>query len=381
MTSSRALVHVLDDCDASTLECVARLLERAGRWGWRQRVVCVEPGLLDRVRGRLGCPVGVAARRFGCTALGALSLRRCVADLEPNLMLAWGASAAATCRAARPDVALAVVLRNFSPAAQLSRWVRAVADGATALVASSQLLRRRLIEAGADPRQCRLIRPPVSFGLLRTVDAARMAAELLPAGGAPVLLMPAPPSRIGGHRYGVWAAGLLQQRWADLRVIAPGSSPEQRRLRRFAEGIGLEEMTVFTGDRYDWPELLAVADVVLAPATGDVDTTPLAWAMAAGVPIVGTATPATKELIVPGRTGLLAEPKVLPSLTSMVMRVMDQPSVRRHIVEQARSLAFELFTGAGFDAAWQGLCEQLAPRRSPVGRAQRLAVAGQVAER
>ena len=245
------------------------------------------------------------------------------------------------------------------------------------MVAPSQLLRRRLIEAGANPAQCRLIRPPVDFALLQSVDAERVAAELALPGGAPVLLMPGPPGRTGGHRYGVWAAGLLQQRWADVRVIVPGSSQEQRRLRRFAEGIGLEHMTVFTGDRYDWPELLAVADVVLLPATGDVDTTPLAWAMAAGVPIVGTATPAVEELIVAGRTGLLAEPRVLPSLTSMVMHVMDEQSVRRRIVEQARSVAFELFSGAGFDAAYHSLCEELASRRSPLGQAQRLAVSGQ----
>jgi glycosyltransferase involved in cell wall biosynthesis len=175
----------------------------------------------------------------------------------------------------------------------------------------------------------------------------------------------------------VWAAGLLQQRWTDLRVIVPGSSQEQRRLRRFAEGIGLADMTVFTGDRYDWPELLAVADVLLMPATGDVDTTPLAWAMAAGVPIVGTATPAVKELIVAERTGLLAEPRVLPSLVSMVMHVMDEQSVRRRIVEQARSLAFELFSGAKFDAAYHSFFEELAARRPPSGRVQRPAVAGQ----
>jgi glycosyltransferase involved in cell wall biosynthesis len=377
MTPSRALVHVLADCDAPTLDCVARLGERALQWGWQQRVVCLEPTLVDRVRSRLGCLVCVAARRFGWTGLGAVSLRRCVAGLDVRLMVAWGAGAAATCRAGRPDVALVVVLHDLAPAGRLSRWVRSVADERVALVAPSQLLRRRLIEAGANPRRCRLIRPPVDSERLRSVDAERVAAELALPGGSPVLLMPGPPSRTGGHRYGVWAAALLQQRWADVRIIVPGSSPEQRRLRRFAEGIELGGMTVFTGDRYGWPELLAVADVLLVPATGDVDTTPLAWAMAAGVPIVGTATPAVEELIAAGRTGLLAEPRVLPSLTSMVMRVMDEQAVRRRIVEQARGVAFELFHGAGFDAGYHSLFDELVPQRSPLGRVQRLAASGQ----
>ena len=377
MTPSRALVHVLADCDAVTLACVARLGERASEWGWQQRVVCLEPTLVDRVRGRLGCPVRLAARRFGWTGIDAVSLRRCVADLDLRWMVAWGAGAAATCRAGRPDVALAVVLRDLTPARRLSRWVRSVPDGRVSLVAPSQLLRRRLIEAGADPRQCRVIRPPVNSDGLKSIDAERVSTELALPGKAPVLLMPGPPSRTGGHRYGVWAAALLQQRWADLRIIVPGSSPEQRRLRRFAEGIELAGMTVFTGDRYGWPELLAVADVLLVPATDDVDTTPLAWAMAAGVPIVGTATPAVEELIVAGRTGLLAEPRVLPSLTSMVMRVIDEQAVRRRIVEQARNVAFELFRGTGFDAAYHSLFEELAPRRTPLGGAQRLAAFSQ----
>jgi len=377
MTPPRALVHVLADCDAAILDCVARLGERASGWGWQQRVVCLEPTMLNRVRSRLGCPVHLAASRFGWTALGALSLRRCVADLDLRSMLAWGPAAVATCRAARPDVPVAAVVRDVASASRLSRWVRAVANADTILVAWSQFVRRRLIEAGANPSQCRLIRPPVDFALLRSVDAERVAAELGLPGGAPVLLMPGAPSRTGGHRYGVWAAGLLQQRWGDLRVIVPGSSPEQRRLRRFAEGIGLEGMTVFTGDRYGWPELLAVADVLLVPATGDVDTTPLAWAMAAGVPIVGTAIPAVEELIVAGRTGLLTEPRVLPSLTSMVMHAMDEQSVRRRIVEQARSLAFELFSGAVFDGAYHSLFEELTARRSPLGQVQQLAGSGQ----
>ena len=107
--------------------------------------------------------------------------------------------------------------------------------------------------------------------------------------------------------FATWAAVVLMQRDDSLRLIVPGVSSERQRLQRLLQSLRLPHLALFTHRTQAFEVLLAVADVVVVAAVDDVATTPLAWAMAAGIPIVSTAVGGVPEILSDGKEALLVE--------------------------------------------------------------------------
>lgn len=285
-------------------------------------------------------------RRFPHDPTVGPRLRQFVARWDVDLLHAWGLDATITAASALPD-AIPTVSTLMSPPAgpKWSRWFRAVGGAAPAAIAcSAGLIHRRLIEGGVPPERCVVIRPGVDFNAIRQAKRDTTRADLgLPANG-PVLLTLPPPSRSGGHYFATWAAAVLMQRDDSLRLIVPGVSTEQRRLQRLLRSLRLSHRALFTQRTHDFATLLAVADLVVVAAVDDVATTPLAWAMAAGIPIVGTAVPSVTELIADRHTGLLCKPEQPALLAARIRDALADRPLTAKVTDVARAQAFEVFS-------------------------------------
>ena len=308
-----------------------------------QRVVVVgrEPPVLV-------VPGGVEVKRLGRrliwpTAWGADQYRlfgpeRC------DLVYAWGPAAAGGIlgRCERP-----VLIATCDPgqAEQCSRWWRSPDDSADrgSVICLSRLVQRRLVETGVPMETTTVIRPGVDFGAIRQAKETVQRADLgLPVEGR-VLLTASPPSRVGGQYHAMWAAAMLRQIWPDVKLIIPGRSKEQRRLRRFLGEIYCPEVYVLTEDRHTPAELLAVSDMLVVPPAGDVPTGGLAWAMAASVPILGSPVPPVTELIADGHNGFLSKSGEPHALAIRIRQALASGDKLRQCVETARGEAFEAF--------------------------------------
>lgn len=116
----------------------------------------------------------------------------------------------------------------------------------------------------------------------------------------------------------------------------------ERELRDLALEVGVAGRTTFSGFRSDIPAMLAAMDVFVLAADAEPCGRVLFEAMAMGLPIVGTNTGGTPEIVADGETGILFTPGDSSALAEHVV-ALAQDSDRRVAMgnagyERARSM-------------------------------------------
>ena len=354
------LTHVLDEATHEDgVRLLSLLLASIPRDRVEQRVI-----VIGRTPAMLTVPTNVEVsrigRRFSWPIAWRPELDRLLAGNRPDAVYAWGTAATIVLAGHYDRHPVSTVICEPADAGSYSRWWRGAAgrDGVIEVLCASDMVQRRLLESGVPTEATAVIRPGVDLEAIRraqqtgrragpssrgTGPASRRAEIGLPP-EARVLLTASPPSRTGGHYYAVWAAAILRQIWPDLRMVVPGTSREQNRLRRLIERMYCPEMYHLTGDRYTPAELLAVSDMLILPAVDDVPIGWLAWAMATSVPIVASAVPSATELITDRHNGFLSKPAEPHTLAIHIRAAAESGDTLRQCVETARSHAFELFS-------------------------------------
>ncbi len=114
-------------------------------------------------------------------------------------------------------------------------------------------------------------------------------------------------------------------------------------LRKTAAGLDLGEAVAFTGYRDDIPRLLAASDVFVSASDGEPFGRAVVEAMAAGLPVVATASGAKSELVEDGATGFLVPRGSIGAMASACERLLDDAGLRRRMGERGRERARESF--------------------------------------
>jgi alpha-1,6-mannosyltransferase len=155
--------------------------------------------------------------------------------------------------------------------------------------------------------------------------------------GDPLLVLCSRLSREKRPDLAVETLRVLQLAGCPARLVVAGSGPMAASLRRRARGLPVE-MVGHLADRSSVAELLASADVVMAP--GPVETFGLAAleALACGTPVVAASTSAVAELV-GGGAGRSARPEP-PALAAAVASLLAVPEVKRRQAARARAESF-----------------------------------------
>ncbi len=211
------------------------------------------------------------------------------------------------------------------------------------LVARTETLARRLQRAGATPEKCVVIRDMVDPNEL---EPARRSVVRRQLGFAPqqivVLALP-PVLRSTGTFLATWATLLLEKVRSDLRLLIPAGGRELERVRRIVQSCRHEYMVRFTGPECTPAELVAAADLALFLPSGDAPVSGLAWAMAAGLPIVASDVAVVREFLRDGETAGLCAPKTPAIVAGTMLRAIEQPAESQRRAEAARAAAADLF--------------------------------------
>ncbi|MCH7813422.1 MAG: glycosyltransferase family 4 protein [Planctomycetes bacterium] len=337
------ILHLIDStADWQHRVALGQLLDRLGPERFECRLAATDV--------RAGAEVSPADREvrpfrrlLGIDALAAPALRSYLSGAGIDLIHAWGVSAAVTAAAAASATPLVVELFDPAVCVAEARRIRSVfKPGGLALICSSQTVRRRLIENGIAPEAAVVIRPGVDFALINAARKRDLRGKLGLNRDHRVVLVPAPVVRPGGHFTCYWAAVVRLLIEPGLRLILPGRSPEQARLVRLARGHGFEHLLTCPGDAVNYEELVAAADLMITAPQGDYPTTALAWAMAAGVPVLGTAVYGIAELIAHRHNGLLVKPEA-PRPTALRLAALFDHDDLTGLADAARSQAYEVF--------------------------------------
>lgn len=341
------LVHLIDE---STREDAARLcsllLTRLPASEVSQRVIA-----LGALPATLTVPAQVPIIAAGRPALWpfqwALPLQRRLRREQPDVIIAWSVIASACAASARSDGRPAIgVLCDPADARESTRWRSALVKAAVSgfeIICTSTTVQRRLVESGTPVEATAVVRPGVDFAALRRARETMSRDQLDLPPDARVMLTASPPSRAGGQFYGIWATAILHHIWPDAVLVVPGTSREQRRLGRLVEGLYNRQSYRLTADRFSPAELLSVADALLVPALGDVAPGWLAWAMAAGVPVIGSAVPSVAEFITDDHNGFLCKSSEPHALAVRIRTAFESPDVMAQCVQNARHQAYEAF--------------------------------------
>lgn len=130
----------------------------------------------------------------------------------------------------------------------------------------------------------------------------------------------------------------------DVELKIAGDGPLRVELAGEAERLGLGGRVEWLGYRDDVPELVATFDLFVHPALFDALPTAILEAMAAGVPVVASATGGIPEIVVEGETGLLVAPGDEEALATAIGRLVRHRTMLRELGAGGRRRAEEEFS-------------------------------------
>ena len=128
-----------------------------------------------------------------------------------------------------------------------------------------------------------------------------------------------------GQRYLISAAEKVTEELPGAAFLIVGDGPELEQRKQQRKRLGLAETVLFTGNRDDVPDLLAMSDVMALPSLREGGPITLFEAMRVGKPVVGTPVGLMPDVIVDGRTGYLVPPKEVDPLASRLVELLQDP--------------------------------------------------------
>ncbi len=211
-----------------------------------------------------------------------------------------------------------------------------LADGT---MIAAEAVRLRL----AAPGTIRAIASPVDDGIAAATPETRRHARML-------LGLPEHATVVGT------AARLSQQKAPldmvralarlgrpDVSVVWIGDGELRSRTEREIRRAGLEGRFLLLGERSDVPALLPAFDVFALSSLYEGLPCALVEAMTCGIPVIATAVNSVPEIVISGRTGLLARPGDPATMAHALAFMLDHPAAAAEMAAAARS-----HIGAGF---------------------------------
>ena len=340
------VLHLIDASDPQELRlALAPLLQRLNADRWTQFVAPLSGGVShfpftsDRIVGRV--PV-----RFGLHFLAAPALRRLLHRHRIDLIHAWSLEAAYVATLAS-DRTTPMAVSRWDPhlvPAQAGRLLALAQRTHTGILCHAAMVERRLVEHGVPIERCAVVRPGVDFGLINCLRRdADLREQLQLNDDDIVVLLPPSPCGRAGHWAGAWAVETAARLEPRLTLLLPGTSPEREPILKYFRSVAQPPRYRVAGDHFRLEQLLCVADVLLVPAEGDICTTALAWAMAAGVPILGCADYCITEFIADGQNGHLVKPNEPMLLAGKLLNVVRDRQTNAPLYDRSRAQAFECF--------------------------------------
>ena len=145
----------------------------------------------------------------------------------------------------------------------------------------------------------------------------------------------------------IQALAILNELGLRTRLLLVGGSGHKRgvlegdllELAALARRLGVHRQILFTGLRDDICDLLKLIDVLVAPALVESRTRIVPAALAAGIPVIASATAGMRELIEPGITGWLTPPGDVKRLAECIRTVAADPEERARRAANGRAFA------------------------------------------
>jgi glycosyltransferase involved in cell wall biosynthesis len=132
----------------------------------------------------------------------------------------------------------------------------------------------------------------------------------------------------------------------DVVMLWIGDGHLRAKTETLIRRLGIGDRFRLAGERSDVPALLPAFDVFAMSSLYEGLPCAVVEAMACGVPVVATAVNSVHEIVIPGRTGLLARPGDPASLSRALGYMLDHPAEAARMAAEARRHIGDRFTPA-----------------------------------
>ena len=122
----------------------------------------------------------------------------------------------------------------------------------------------------------------------------------------------------------------------DVYMVWIGDGDLRLQTERLIEQKGLETRFLLLGERNDVASLLPALDVFVMSSLWEGLPCAVVEAMTCGIPVVATAVNSVPEVVIPGKTGLLARPGDPASLSQALAYMLDYPAAAARMARAAR---------------------------------------------
>jgi glycosyltransferase involved in cell wall biosynthesis len=235
-----------------------------------------------------------------------------------------------------------------------SALVRRLAPLASRYLANSETTREDLLALGIAPAKVSVVYPPIDLADFGAAKAQgdqgmpRALAELPP--GTPCFGIVGQLQEWKGQKVFLRAARRVLERHPAARAVVLGDAPVggeayAEELRALARTLGIADRVVFTGFVQDVPAALRRLDVVVhASIHPEPFGRVIVEAMLAGRPVIASDAGGPREIIEPGRTGLLAPPGDDAGLAAAIDRLLADPQAAARMATAGRLEAGRRFS-------------------------------------
>ena len=142
----------------------------------------------------------------------------------------------------------------------------------------------------------------------------------------------------------VETAAILKQRGVKARLFMAGDGYMLDDLKALSEKLNATDRIEWLGFCRDPRSLLQASDVFLLASVGEAGGFVLSEAMGCGTPIVGSGSGVISEIVVDGKTGLLATPKDAASFADAIEKLAGDESLRKAMRVNSRERMLSGFT-------------------------------------
>ncbi len=220
---------------------------------------------------------------------------------------------------------------------RMARWTAAV-------VMTSDVLRDfALFQHRFDPGIIHILANGMDLSPYSTLPAkpsSLLREELGAPIGHPMIVVIGRVNEVKGQAELIRAMPKVLAEAPAARLVVVGEGPNRPICEKLVADLGLNGAVHFAGQRGDVPEVLATADLAVAPSMWE---EPFGYvvleAMAAGKPVVAFRSGAIPTLVEHEATGLIVEKGDIDGLASAIVKLVADSETRERFGKRARELA------------------------------------------
>lgn len=158
----------------------------------------------------------------------------------------------------------------------------------------------------------------------------------------------------------LYAVSLLAKRLpdADIQCLLVGGGPLHRDLQNLSKTLNLDGRVVFAEYQRDIPKVMAAIDLYMLPTRREGFGVTFIEAMSMEVPVIASRIKPLDEIVMDGRTGVLAEVDDPESFAKATRPLLEDTEFRRRMGEAGRRHVIERFEQALMCRAYERLFQE-----------------------